>query len=373
MRDTVKIDRFKTALAESEFDVVVAASPENTWYLTGVIIESQRILPERLAPVVWGKEYDPVHIICANEETQVRKDAWIRDIRSYIEFREEPMQLVGQVITEQGAAKGKVGIEKRFLGVHYYEELIRLLPHVQFVEAGSFFDRLRAIKTPDEVRTMESGAQVTDRAIWKTFESIQPGMTEKQVGIRLSSELILGGAEAQTHQVFAAGTNSFHTHPLAGDYVLKDGDLFRTDFGGFFKGYRSDISRTACVGKPSQRQMDTYKFVWEEHEKLIAMSRPGVTGRELYEWHERVWREKGWSMRFAHCGHNLGIGVHENPMLRPGDNTPLQPGMCVVIEINHAVPTAELYHLEDLILITESGSRILSRTADWTHLFAAGV
>lgn len=374
MPDTVKQRRFEEALGAAEFDVVVAASPDNTWYLSDAILDTQRSLLERLALVVWAKAAPPVYIVCTNEEIQARRETWIRDIRGYIEYQQSPMQLLAQAVTELGAARGTIGIERHFLTVHYYDELVSLLPHARFAEAGPFFDRVRAVKTPDEIRHLERAAHATDRAIRAAFEAARPSHTERQVGVRMSSELILGGAEMQAFQVLAAGTNSCSTHARAGDYVLRNGDLMRTDFGGVFPGgYYSDLARTICAGEASRRQRDTYAAIWEEHERLIAMLRPGVTCREIYESHKTAWKARGWPMVRPHIGHSLGIGLHEYPLLMPGDETPLMPGMCMAIEPNYLVPEVEKYHVEDLVLVTEGRPRVLSRTADWSTLLEAGV
>jgi Xaa-Pro aminopeptidase len=373
MPDQTKIDRFTQALADSEFDVVVAISPENTWYLSEAIIDTQRTLLERLALVVWAPGRNPIYIVCTNEEVQARRDTWIQDIRGYVEYQESPMQFLAEAVTELGAARGTVGIEKHFLNVFYYEELQRLLPSAKLIDVGAFFDRVRAIKTPDEIRRLEAAAKATDRAIRKAFEAARPGMMERQVGAMLTSELILEGAEMQAFQVLAAGVNTCSTHHRAGDYVARPGDLMRTDFGGIFpKGYYSDLARTICLGMASARQRDTYALLWEEHERLIETMRPGVTCQEIYEGHKRRWEARGWPMTRPHIGHSLGIGLHEHPLFTPSDDTPLQPGMCMSIEPNHTIPGVEKYHVEDLVLITETGPRVLSRVADWSHLLTPG-
>jgi Xaa-Pro aminopeptidase len=198
-------------------------------------------------------------------------------------------------------------------------------------------------------------------------------MTEREIGVRMSSELVLGGAEMQAFQVLAAASNACSTHARAGDYALRSGDLMRTDFGGVFPGgYYSDLARTISVGPASPRQRDTYRKVWDEHERLISMLRPGVTGREIYESHKARWQALGWPMARPHIGHSLGIGLHEEPLLMPGDTTPLEPGMCMAVEPNYLVPETEKYHVEDLVLVTDGAPRVLSRTADWSILLEAG-
>jgi Xaa-Pro aminopeptidase len=374
MPDSVKLTRFIQALKNSEFDVVVAASPENTWYFSEAIIDTQRSLPERLALVVWAaRTEDPIYIVCTNEEVQARRDGWIRDLRGYVEYQQSPMQLLADAVIELGGSRGTVGIEKHFLNARYYEELIGLLPAASLSEAGHFFDRVRAVKTPNEIRQLEEAALVTDRAIGKVFQGARAGMTERQVGAMLTSELILGGAEMQAFQVLGAGINTCSTHHRAGDYIIRHGDVMRTDFGGVFpQGYSSDLARTIVAGRASQRQRDVYATLWEEHERLISMMKPGVSCREIFESHRTRWEALGWPMSRPHIGHSLGIGLHEYPLIMPSENDVLQPGMCISIEPNHMIPSTEKYHVEDLVVIEETGARVLSRSTDWSSLLTPG-
>jgi Xaa-Pro aminopeptidase len=372
MRDTLKRERFTRALAQSDLDLVVAVSPENTWYLSEAVIDTQRTLLERLALVVWPRQGEPVYIVCTNEQIQARRDSWIPDLRGYVEYKESPMAFLAQAITEKGAAQGRIGIEKRYLSAHYFEELSGLLPGARFVETAPLFDRVRAVKTPDEITRLERAALATDRAIRTAFEGARPGQMEREVGVVMTGSLIANGAEMQAFQVLAAGTNSCATHHRAGEYRLQAGDLMRTDFGGVFPGgYYSDLARTICVGRASAKQRDLYQTVWEEHERLIAMLRPGVRCEELYHSHRQAWERRGWPMLRPHIGHSLGIGLHEYPLLRPGESAPLEPGMCIAIEPNYMLPGVEKYHVEDLMLITEGAPRILSRSADWARLLTS--
>ena len=372
MRDTVKLERFGKALAQSDFDVVVAISPENSWYLSEAVIDTQRTIPERLAIVAWSKGGAPVFIVCTNESIQARRDSWIADQRGYVEYRESPMAFLAEVLREQGAAKGRVGIEKRFLTAHFLEELVGLLPAARFVEVAPFFDRVRAVKTPDEIARLEAAALGTDRAIRTAFAEARPGVAEREIGVAMSSALVRNGAEFQGFQVLGAGLNTCSTHNRAGDYLLRRGDILRTDVGGIFPGgYYSDLARTICVGAAAGQQTDVYKALWDEHQRLIAMLRPGVACRELHASHKRAWEQRGWPMVRPHIGHGLGIGLHEYPVLRPGEDAVLEPNMCIALEPNHMLPGVEKYHVEDLMLITEGAPRILSRSADWSGLVLA--
>jgi len=370
MADDLKIQRFRDTLAASHFDAVVAISPENTWYLSEAILTTQRELLERVSLVVWAKAAEPIYIVCTNEEVQARQESWIQDIRGYVEYHESPIELLVHALTELRLAKGKIGIEKRFMSLHYYEILERLLPEADVTAADDFFDKVRAIKTPDEIRILEQSWLATDRCIRAAFSSATPGKTDTQISVALTTGLLLGGATLEFFQVLAAGPDSASTHPHARNYTLKSGDIVRTDIGGLYeKGYCTDLARTMCVSKPTPRQRDLYQVLWEEHERLIGMLRPGQICREIFLSHKRSWEERDWPMVRPHIGHGLGVGEHEYPLLRPGDDTVLQPGMCLTIEPNHFEPGIGTYHVEDLVLVTERGPRILSRSADWSRLF----
>jgi Xaa-Pro dipeptidase len=370
--DTTRIARFRQALQASGYDAVVAISPENTWYLSEAMIDTQRELLERVAIVAWAPGRDPIYIVCTNEEVQARKESWIQDVRGYVEYQQSPMQFLADALRELGAAGGKVGIEKWFLSLTYFEELSRLLPDAEFVDARPFFDRVRVIKTPEEIRRLEAACAATDRSIRTAFEAARPGMTERQVGARLTTELLAGGAQALALQVLAAGADSESTHQRAREYVLQRGDLMRTDCGGVFDGgYMTDLARTISVGAASRRQRDLYAFMWDEHERLIGMLRPGTRCEDIYRSHVAAFQRKGWEMLRPHIGHSLGIGPHEYPLIRPGETAELQPGMCISIEPSHFEPGVGKYHLEDLVLVTDDGPRVLSRTADWSRLFVS--
>lgn len=368
--DSQRYDRFREVLARSSFDAVVAASPANTWYLSECNIMTQKALPERLALVVWPKLGEPIYVVCGLEEGQARAESWIKDIRAYVEFAESPIEYVAAALRELGLAAGTIGYEATFLTAHYYDQLKASLPDAALVPADGFFDRVRMIKTPQEQALLEEAFRATDRAIRRAFELTAPGQTEKQVSDRLQVELLREGAEGTAFSVLCSGVNSLITHPVPAGRVIADGDLMRTDFGGIFAGYYSDVARTVVVGTPSQRQVATYEWLWSVHEQLIAAMTPGRPVAELFAICSKIYADAGHPTNRPHIGHGVGLGLHEYPMIAPSTREILQPGMCLCIEPNLTVPGVEKYHTEDLVLVTEHGPRVLSRSADWSRLLA---
>ncbi len=108
---TADIARLRALIADSEFDAVIAASPENVHYVADVEIASQRTIRDRLAYIVLAKGQDPTFIVCQVEEGYVRQESWITDIRPFKEFVTKPTALLGEVLREKGLSRGRVAID----------------------------------------------------------------------------------------------------------------------------------------------------------------------------------------------------------------------------------------------------------------------
>lgn len=358
----------RTELEERHLDAIIVASPENVLYLTGADIHTQRTIPDRLAIVVWPLSADPVFIVCNLEEAQAREESRIRDVRAYFEFKETPVSALVGVLRELGLAKRRLGIETHFLTAVHCEELRSQLPDAGLVGCDNVLERVRMIKTPEEIGILQRAALATDRAIRKTFESAKAGQTEAAIATSLQVNLLLEGADVPKFVVLAAGRNSCLTHPIPGSYQVSEGDLVRTDFGGYFRGYLSDLARTAVFRKPSPKQRDIYAWLWDTHNKLIERMRPGVRASDIYNHCRQLYEKAGMPFNRPHIGHSLGLSVHEYPMLNPYIGQELLPNMVMAIEPNHLLPGVEKYHVEDLILISEDGPKVLSRASDWSQL-----
>ncbi len=363
----MKREKILQALAASDLDALVAVSPENTYYSSDVPILTQKIIRDRLALVVWTRSAEPVLILCTIEDAQARAESWIKDIRGYVEFQTSPVQLLVDVLQERKLDRGRIGIEKRFLSTHYWEELNTLLPQATLIGSDRLFDKVRMVKTPDEIKRLSDAAQATDRAIRKGFESARLGTTERETSELMGAELRRGGAESVAFVVLATGPNAAMAHPVPGDTKMQPGQVLRTDFGGYFKWYYSDLARTAICGKPTAEQRDTYTKLYQVQADVIEAMRPGTRACDLYQLCKRRFEEVGLTFKMPHIGHSIGIDIHEYPMLSPQTTEELQPNMMFAVEPVHRGAEG-LYHIEDLVLVTEKGPKIVSRSANWEPL-----
>ena len=356
------------AMDAEGLEAVVAASPENFFYLSNCLLLSQQIIPSRLCMAIAPRETPPAAMVCYCEERQMRQDSWMTDIRTYLEFQEHPMTALAGTLREMGLARAVIGIERHFLTAADVDRLGEELPQARLREADRLFGRVRAIKTPAELEILTQAASVTEGAIQASFRKARPGQSEKVMADDLSGRVLHAGATSQWITL-AVGANTAVNHPFPSSKPLNPGEVLRVDVGGTFQGYQSDVARTAAIGAVTSEQASVYRRLREAQRRTIDTARPGVRACDLYFTCRRELEQRGLSMTSQAVGHGLGIGMHEFPVLHGRETARIQPGM--VLNVEPAVLDSQgfLYHLEDLFVVTETGPRILTRLMDTTGLF----
>jgi len=187
-------------------------------------------------------------------------------------------------------------------------------------------------------------------------------MKEREVAALIEAELWRVGFDKPAFDtIVASGPNSAVPHYRAGDRVLTDGDLVVLDFGGMFRGYAVDLTRTITIGPATPRQRRLLDDIATAQDAGFATVRQGVAATEI----DRATRESmtaaGLGDVFGHgTGHGLGLEVHERPRIAqfraelPGE--PLQPGMVFTIEPGAYFPDWGGARIEDDAALTASGA-----------------
>lgn len=361
------IAKARREISENRLDALVAASPGNVYYTSGTYFMTQKNIPERLGLVSITESGDPVFVYCTIEEGHATGESWLTNLRGYTEFADQPVDVLVKVLKEQGAERGRIGVEKMFFSARDFERLQSQLPEADLVDAGPMFDRMRAIKTPEEINVLGNAALRTDEAIRVAFSEAAVGSTERAIGEMMVAEGKARGGEKVLHLVLATGDNGFKIHAEPGEARLQAGGVLRTDFGmTWSRFYLSDVARTAFVGPLQPWQDETYRKLEHVQQTTIAAMRPGATASEVFRVCAAEFARVGVDFKMPHIGHSIGVVIHENPMLHPFDHTVLEPGMVFMLE--PAIRARDgFYHTEDMIEITQSGQRVLSRSADWSE------
>jgi Xaa-Pro aminopeptidase len=350
----------KEKMRKEKLDAAAAISPDNVLYSTGSLIITQKLIRPRLGIALLPIETDPVFIVCEIEESLARAESWIKDIRSYIEFKDSPIDFLVDVIREKKLDNANIGIEKDYLAIEYYERLHNRLPNVKFTDCQPIFEELRMIKDKEEIELLSFAAKATRKAIDAAFLATKEGDTEKDLANRIRSNLFDMGAEEITFLVMGVGKRSSIAHPFPGDFKLKKGEIVRLDVGALWRGYNSDVARTASIGPPSKQLKSVYKRHMGIYRQVIHSMTVEKRFCDPFNLCKELYESEGLNFTFPHIGHNMGIGLHEHPMVSPEDKKPLEENMIINLEPFYRSPDGYGYHVEDLLLIHRDGPKVLT-------------
>ncbi|MHC1758768.1 MAG: M24 family metallopeptidase [Negativicutes bacterium] len=279
-----------------------------------------------------------------------------------VRSRGNPMEAASDFLLQQGFCK--IGFENETMTVAEWSRLTAKVPVEKW--ASVQLDGFRTIKTAPEIAKIVKAAAIADAALEQVLPLFRPGISEQKLAAALEYEMRQRGSERTSFEtILASGPRSALPHGAASSRTLSTGDFVVIDFGAVYEGYHSDVTRTVCVGKASSRQREIYEIVLSAQLAGLAAIRSGVLCREVDQTARTVIESAGFGSYFGHgLGHSVGLEIHENPRLSPtaGEET-LSPGMVVTVEPGIYLPAWGGVRIEDLVVVTDSGCRILSQTS----------
>ncbi|MFP7412246.1 M24 family metallopeptidase [Priestia filamentosa] len=232
----------------------------------------------------------------------------------------------------------------------------------QLVPVSGLVENLRLIKTSEEIKILKEAAKLTDEAFHHILSYIKPGVTELEVSNELEFYMRKHGAASSSFDtIVASGYRSALPHGVASEKVIKEGELVTLDFGAYYKGYCSDITRTVAVGDVSDELKNIYDIVLKAQLRGVDGIKKGITGVQADALARDYITEHGYGEYFGHStGHGIGLEVHEGPALSTRSDTVLEPGMVVTVEPGIYVPNVGGVRIEDDLLITDEGNENLT-------------
>lgn len=257
-----------------------------------------------------------------------------------------------------------IGFEEDFVTVKTINEFKKNCNAIEFKPLEGMIEGLRIIKDEAEVEILAKAAAIADDGFKHILNFIKPGMTEREVSLELEFFMKKQGATGLSFEsIVASGVRSSLPHGVASNKVIEDGDFITLDFGAIYDGYGSDMTRTIVVGKANDRQKEIYNTVLKAQEAVLKEIKPGMKGKEVDAIARQIIIDAGYGDNFGHgLGHGVGLEVHEAPTLSPIGETVLEVGMVVTDEPGIYIPEFGGVRIEDLLVITEDGCKILSKS-----------
>ncbi len=258
----------------------------------------------------------------------------------------------------------RLGFEQEHLTAGQFELLRSKVTKSQiFVPRSGVVETLRMVKSDDELALIERSVLTNSRALDAALGNLKMGMNEAELAAEIDYQMCKLGAEKPSFDtIVASGVRSAlpHAHPTRA--MIQPGVLL-IDMGAFEGGYASDMTRTFFVGEPTRRMSRIYKAVLEAQLAGIDAVRPGVKASAVDRAARKVLKAHGLDKAFMHStGHGLGLEIHEPPRLGKKEATKLEVGMAITIEPGAYVENVGGVRIEDTVVVTAEGCRILTPT-----------
>jgi Xaa-Pro aminopeptidase len=257
-----------------------------------------------------------------------------------------------------------LAFEESFVSFSEYTVLEELIEESALVPISGMIEALREVKDEAEIALIQQACHIADQGFEHILKMVRPGMTEIEVANQLDFFMrSLGATSVSFDTIVASGLRSAMPHGVASEKVIEQGDLITLDFGCYYQGYVSDMTRTFAVGDPGEKLKEIYQIVLEAQEKVLAIAKPGMTGIEL----DAIARDHiasfGYGEAFGHStGHGIGLEIHEGPNVSFRAEKAFVPGNVITDEPGIYLPGIGGVRIEDDLLITESGNQVLTHS-----------
>lgn len=257
----------------------------------------------------------------------------------------------------------RVSYEERHLSAAQLEQVReRLESKAELHPAGSPVEKLRGVKTAEEVGRIRSAVELTARVFEEVLPLVRPGVRELDLAAELDYRMKRRGARGPAFEtIVASGPRSALPHGRATAKRLAKNELVVFDLGAILGDYQSDLTRTVYLGNPPARVRSVYKAVQDALQAAQATVAAGVSAAYVDQAARRCLSRRRLGAYFVHgTGHGLGLEIHEEPRVARGVETKLAAGNVITLEPGVYLPGWGGVRIEDVVVVRRHGAELLT-------------
>lgn len=237
------------------------------------------------------------------------------------------------------------------------EYLKRHLTRATFVDASDLVDRIKAIKSPEEIALIRRMAQMQDAAAEAVTKALRPGLRDADIADVARQVCVQYGSEQGWYMAASGpvGTAAVMQPPHQQGRTIREGDQFclliESNGPG---GYYGEIGRTWVLGKASQEMKDEFAFVLEAQRFTLAMMKPDADCADIAARYNAFMRENKRPEEQRLYAHGQGYDMVERPLIRHDEV--MKVGRNMLFAVHPTYVTARTYSwVCDNWLINEAG------------------
>lgn len=351
-----RVQDIANLLQSNAIDAVILFDATNIRYFTEL-----RMTEGVQSILVITADAEIAYIVPVLDYKRAILNCWINNIVTFPEDNPNYLMPLTQILQEKIIQK--VGIEEDVL-TYYKINFLKEVFHGELIPVDNILTDLRAVKTEEEIPIIRKAAEIADQAMVESLKIVQEGVREADVSALARYIMEKNGAERSSFPPFLmSGQNAWLPQRFSSDKEICKGELILFDMGAVYKGYCSDLTRTFSLGSLSDHQREIFNLAYYAQQEAIKALKPGKQAWEVDKVARDIISAAGYGSNFPHLtGHGLGMSIHEKPIIDVGSKTILMPNMVVTIEPGIYVEGVGAARVEDMVLITETGCEVLTKT-----------
>jgi Xaa-Pro aminopeptidase len=347
-------------------DILVASSPENVFYTSGMPVRHAEDNPILFAS---SREYPSIVVINRDGEealitwqqfTRVDKVTWIKNLTGIIS-RDEALQRLRSAIEDYGfPSRGTIGIESL---MPFYQSywLTGSFPEAKIRMSDDIFMEMRIRKTQEEIRRIRESARIAENTIMALIESTKEGTSAADLVSTAKKRIIEEGGSGFDHINIGLG-GSDPRYP-GREVTIKRTGLARFNIGAVYEGYCSSVRRNASIENPPPGEEATHNLMLDVQQACVEKIKPGVEPTEVIEAAEEIYKKRGGEGFFFVTINSLGIALNEYTFYRtlvgPSSRFFSEDNV-ITVECWTSFPSQGNIGIQDMYLVTDSGCRAIS-------------
>jgi Xaa-Pro aminopeptidase len=357
-------EKTSSVMAQHGIDVLVAATPVNVFYATGM--PTLHVAPNPILYVLSNQF--PAMAVIKNDGSEfaaawmvyqsTKKWTWLDEVAGTVS-PQQTLEEICKKIEEWGLGAGAIGIESQM--PRYQADFLRQrFPVAVFIDADRAFLDMRLVKTGEEIARIKESTRIAEKAIMAVIDAAKAGITDNEL-LKIARRTVIDeGAEGWDHLTMGLGASDPEAPGIG--YTVNPGQFNRIDIGAVYKGYISDVSRQFVVGSIPENGTEHMERMIKVQEFLEANLKPGVKALELYK-EAKIYSKslKKLGMTFI-TAHSIGLECEEAHIFSPMRQLDIEfvENMVLDLEVWQSFPASNLVGAEDCYRITTTGVERIS-------------
>ncbi len=331
-------------------DAVLLSDEANMHYICGFSPSEGRIL------ITHNNAY---HLV-DSRYTEIAMEHSKENGLSVIEISKSFTEHIAELVQNNGI-KALV-FENETISYKSHKALCEQLTDTKLIELGDCLMRERNRKEPEEIIYMKQANAIAEKAFSELLNHIKVGKSEKELASYFDYLMAQYGSDGVSFDtILLTGAHTSMPHGVPGERKIQNGDFVLFDFGATHNGYHSDMTRTICVGTPTEEMQEAYDLVLRAQLAGIKALGDGMKCCDVYKAAYDVLAEKNMADYFRHSlGHGVGLEIHEGFNASPKSTDTYEIGNVASIEPGIYIPDEFGIRIEDVCYISPRGRENLS-------------